>query len=57
MLDRIIGIAALAVLGGFVGILVGFVPDVDLMLVVTIPVILAGYDFYLSLFRARDGGR
>lgn len=51
MLDRIIGIAAIAVLTGFMGILVGFVPDPDLAIVIAIAVAMAGYDFYRALFR------
>lgn len=56
MIDRVIGIAAIAVLIGFMGILVGFVPDVDLVIIIAIVVAMAGYDFYWSLFKGRNGG-
>lgn len=55
MLDRIIGIAALLTLAGFFGILVGFVPDVDLIAVIAVVTVLAGYDFYRTLFARRNG--
>lgn len=56
MTDRIIGIAALAILIGFVGIIVGFVPDLDLIVVVVVVVAMAGYDFYLTLFKGDGKG-
>lgn len=55
MLDKVIGIAAIAVLIGFMGILVGFVPDVDLVIVVVVVVAMAGYDFYLTIFKSSNG--
>lgn len=55
MLDRIIGLAALATLIGFMGILVGFVPDIDLVIVIAVVVAMASYDFYRSLFLKRNG--
>lgn len=56
MRDKIIGIAAIAVLVGFMGILLGFVPHVDLSIVVGVVVLMAAYDFYLMLFKDRNGG-
>ncbi len=56
-MDRIIGIAALALLVGFMGILIGFVPEIDLGIVLTVVVVMAGYDFYRSLFARRNGGQ
>jgi hypothetical protein len=53
MVDRIIGIAALAVLVAFLGVIVGFVPDVDLAIVIVIVAAMASYDFYLTLFPKR----
>ena len=50
MTDKIIGLLAIAVLIGFVGIIIGFVPDLDLIAVVVIVVAMAAYDFYKSLF-------
>lgn len=57
MLEKIIGIAAFAVLVGFMAILFGFVPDVDLAIVVVVVALLAGYDFYLMLFKRSGNGR
>lgn len=57
MMDRIIGIAALALLVGFMGILIGFVPEIDLGIVLTVVVVMAGYDFYRSLFPRQNGGQ
>ena len=55
MLDKIIGLSAIVVLIAFMGILIGFVPDIDLVLVIAIVVAMAGYDFYISLFKKRNG--
>ncbi|MEQ8355977.1 MAG: hypothetical protein RH942_10615 [Kiloniellaceae bacterium] len=55
MLDRIIGVTAIAVLIGFMAILIGFVPDVDLIIVIGVVCLMAVYDFYLMLFRNRNG--
>lgn len=57
MLDRIIGILAFAVLVGFMGVLLGFVPDVDLAIVVVVVALLSGYDFYLMLFKNNEKKR
>lgn len=56
MLDKIVGIAAFAVLVGFMLILFGFVPDVDLAIVIVVVALLAGYDFYLMLFKKTGNG-
>ncbi|MEX0923412.1 MAG: hypothetical protein WDZ84_11605 [Rhodovibrionaceae bacterium] len=45
MLDRVLGIFAYAVLLGFLGILVGFVPRWDLGIVVAVSLALVAYDF------------
>ena len=55
MLDRLIGLVAIAFLIGFVGILIGFVPDIDLVIIIGVVVIMACYDFYISLFKGRNG--
>ena len=57
MLDKIIGAAAIAALVGFMGILIGFVPHVDLTTVVVVVVLMAAYDFFLMLFKRRGNGR
>ena len=53
--DRILGVLALGLLIGFLGVLVSFVPELDLIIVVVIAISLAGYDFFLSLFRQKNG--
>lgn len=55
MIDKIIAIAALAMLVGFMLILVGFVPSADLIVVVVVVSVMAAYDFYLMLFKRRNG--
>ena len=58
MLDKFLGFAAMAVLVGFMGILVAFVTSLDLIVITVIVVVLAGSDFYYMLFRKnRNGGR
>ena len=47
--ERIVAIAALIAFVVFVGVLVWFVREVDLILVVVIGVTLAGYDFFKTL--------
>lgn len=58
MMDKFLGFAAMAMLIGFMGIIVGFVPSVDLIIVTVVVVALAGYDFYYMLFKKNgNGGR
>jgi len=56
-MDRIIGIVALLVLIAFTGVLLVFVPDIDLAVVVVVVALLAAYDFYLMLFKEGGNGR
>lgn len=56
MLDKILGVAAIATLVGFMGVLVIFVPDFDLILVTVVVTAMAAYDFYINLFRSKNGG-
>jgi uncharacterized membrane protein YfcA len=53
MTDKILALMAFLVLAGFLGILVRFVPRVDLIVVVVLCLILAGADFYLATFRRK----
>ncbi len=57
MLDRIIGIVALASLLAFFAVLPAFVRSLDLVAVLAITAALAGYDFYVSLFRRNNRDR
>lgn len=56
-MDKLLAIVSLLVLGAFLGILVAWVPSVDLTVVVVIVLAMAAYDFYRSLFGSRNGGR
>ena len=55
MLDKILGVAAILVLFGFMAVLVIFIPDVDLILVTLVVSSLAGYDFFITLFKPKNG--
>lgn len=55
MLDKILGVAAIAALVGFMGVLVIFVPDFDLILVTVVVTAMAAYDFYVTLFKSKNG--
>lgn len=56
-LDRILGIVALASLAAFLYILGSYVREPDLIIMLVIGVAMAGYDFWLELFRGeRQGG-
>ena len=57
MREKLIGIVAIVVLVAFLGILVGFVPTLDLLIVVVVVSARAAYDFYLLLFKDSDGTR
>lgn len=55
MLDKTLGIAAIIMLIGFMGVLVIFVPDFDLILVTLVVTLMAAYDFYITLFKGKNG--
>jgi hypothetical protein len=55
MLDKTLGVAAIIVLIGFMGVLIVFVPDVDLILVTLVVTGMAAYDFYVTLFKPKNG--
>jgi hypothetical protein len=55
MLDKILGVAAILVLIGFMGVLVVFVPDLDLIIVTVVVTVMAAYDFYINLFKPKNG--
>ncbi len=54
--EKIVALAALIGLFVFVGILVWFVREVDLVIVVVIGVVLASYDFFKTLITKREPG-
>lgn len=49
LLDKFLAVFALLSFLGFIAILLGFVMQIDLIVVTVIGVLLAVYDFYLSL--------
>jgi hypothetical protein len=51
MMDRLMALLALAVLAGFLGILVWKVPRVDLFVVISITLFLASWDFIANAWR------
>jgi hypothetical protein len=51
ILDRIMAMAAITAVAAFLFTLVGFVPDIDLGIVVVLAVALAAYDFWRDLSR------
>jgi hypothetical protein len=55
MLDKILGVAAIIVLIGFMSVLIIFVPDFDLILVTVVVTGMAAYDFYVTLFKSKNG--
>jgi hypothetical protein len=55
MLDKILGVAAILALIGFMGVLVVFVPDLDLIIVTVVVTVMAAYDFYINLFKPKNG--
>jgi hypothetical protein len=50
-MDKVIGVLALLAVIAFLGVLVGFVPDVDLIIVCAVVVALAAWDFWRMLRR------
>ena len=48
-MERVIAIVALATLIGFMGIVLGFVTEPDLIVITVIVLVMAGYDFYRQL--------
>lgn len=53
-MDRLLALLALLILAGFLGILVAFVPSIDLIAVVGLTLALAVFDMYRST-RRRNG--
>lgn len=48
-MDRLFAIIALATLIGFLGVVVGFVPEPDLIIVFVIVIAMAIYDFWKTI--------
>ena len=56
MAERIVALAALAGFVLFVGVLIWFVREMDLLIVIIIGVALAGYDFFRTLTKKPETG-
>lgn len=54
MMDKIMAVLALATVIAFLGVVVVFVPEVDLMVVVVLVSALAIYDFWRSLRQQKN---
>lgn len=57
MIDRVLAALSLAALLAFIGVIVLYVPDADLVIVSAAVLALAAYDFYVTAFRNRRNGR
>lgn len=53
MRDVVLAVAALAAFATFVGVLIYEVPNLDLVIVVGIVLVMAGFDFARELFTKR----
>jgi hypothetical protein len=55
--DKVVGLIALACFIGFLSVLGSFVKEPALIVVLVLGVLMAGYDFWIELFRRepRDG--
>ena len=54
MTDKIMALVALATMITFLGVVAWFVPDIDLILVITFVSLLAIYDFWQSLSQKKN---
>ncbi len=57
MLDKILVLLSMASLIVFLGVVIGFVAEPDLVIVTTLMVALAGNDFWISVFKRQNGAR
>ena len=55
MLDKILVFIAMTALITFLGVVIGFVAEPDLVIVTSLMVALASHDFYISVFKRKDG--
>lgn len=49
MLDKVLAVISLTCLVAFVGVLVGFIAEIDLTIVVVVVLVMAAVDFFLIL--------
>ena len=57
MLDKILVLLSMASLIVFLGVVIGFVAEPDLVIVTTLMVALAGHDFWISVFKRQNGAK
>ncbi len=55
MLEKIIGVVAMATFIAFAAYIAGKIGEIDLWIVVIIVAVMAAYDFYLDIFKASNG--
>jgi hypothetical protein len=54
VIDKIMAIIALATLVAYLGVVAWFVPEIDLVIVISFVSLLAAYDFWQSFRRKKD---
>jgi hypothetical protein len=57
MLDKILVFIAMVALITFLGVVVAFVAEPDLIIVTTLIVALASHDFWISVFKRKNDGK
>ncbi len=57
MLDKILVLISMLSLIAFLGVVIGFVAEPDLVIVTMLMVALAGHDFWISVFKRQNGAR
>lgn len=57
MSDKIMALVALATMVAFLAVVIVEVPHLDLAIVVIVVSLMAAYDFFLAIFRQRNGIR
>lgn len=57
MLDKILVLFSMISLIVFLGVVIGFVAEPDLVIVTTLMVALAGHDFWISVFKRQNGAK
>ncbi len=57
MMDKIFAAISLLLLFGFVGVVIGFVAELDLAIVVIVVLLMATYDFWKTLWHGDGNGK
>ena len=57
MLDKILVLFSMAALIAFLGVVIGFVAEPDLVIVTTLMVALASHDFWILVFKRQNGAK